>query len=64
MNEMKVFAHFAGVIKKVQTLAGGDGAFRITIDIPESSREAVKQLMDVQGTEICGFAVAKEEKSE
>lgn len=63
-EEMKVFTHFVGVVKKVQTLSGGDGAFRITIDIPETSVEAVKKLMDVQGTEVCGFAVAKESKAE
>ena len=63
-DELRVFAQFVGVVKKVQTLSGGDGAFRITIDIPETSREAVKKLMDVQGTEICGFAVAKADKSE
>ena len=61
-QDMKVFTHFVGVVKKVQTISTGDGAFRITIDIPESSKEAVKKLMDVQGTEVCGFAVAKEDK--
>jgi hypothetical protein len=63
-EEMRVFSHFVGIVKKVQTISTGDGAFRITIDIPETSREAVKKLMDVQGTEVLGFAVAKSQKKE
>ena len=53
------FSHFVGVIKKIQTIKGGDGAYRITIDIPLSSKEAVKKMMDVD-EEVCAFAVAKE----
>jgi len=61
-EKYKVFAHFAGIIKKIQTISTGDGDYRITIDIPASSKDAIKDLMDYQN-QVCGFAVAKAPQS-
>lgn len=61
----KVFTTFAGIIKKVQTTSSGDGDYRITIDVPRQYKDAVKELLDVEGmNEVCGFAVSKAPKKE
>ena len=63
MSQFKVFTTFAGIIKKVQTTSSGEGDYRITIDVPRNYKNAIKELLDVEGAnEICGFAVSKEEK--
>ena len=59
-DEYEVFTNFVGSISKVQTTSGGDGDFRITIDIPGRCMEAVKELMEAQNKRLlCAFAVAK-----
>lgn len=46
MENIKVLGHFVGIVKKVQTTI--DGGFRLTLDIPETNKEAAKALMDLQ----------------
>jgi hypothetical protein len=46
MENVKVLGHFIGVVNKVQTTR--DGGFRLTLDIPETNKEAAKLLMDLQ----------------
>lgn len=56
-------ARFPGVIKKVQTISTGDGAFRITIDIPENALEGMVELMKLQASpQVCAIIVATENK--
>ena len=58
MSAFKIVARFSGIIKKVQTVSGGDGAYRVTIDIPLTCKEEVKRLMDLQD-KVCGVAVGE-----
>lgn len=62
-KEYKTAARFPGIIKKVQTISTGDGAFRITIDIPENATQEVMELMKIQSKpQICAIIVATEEE--
>ena len=64
-KEYETAARFPGIIKKVQTMSSGDGAFRITIDIPENAAEAIMELMKIQSNpQICAIVVAKEKTKE
>jgi len=61
-DEYKVVASFPGIIKKVQTISTGDGAYRLTIDIPENAVEAIMELMKLQAKpQICAVSIGKKE---
>jgi hypothetical protein len=63
MSNFKVFTNFVGIIKKIQTVSTGDGDYRITIDVPRSCKNAIIQLLGIEGqNEIIGFSVSKEEQ--
>ena len=63
MSNPIVVATFECLIKKVQTLKGGDGAFRITLDIPQSEKEQVKNMMDIDlDTETVYIAMSRIER--
>lgn len=65
MSNFKVFTNFVGIIKKIQTVSTGDGDYRITIDVPRSCKNAIIQLLGIEGqNEIIGFSVSKEDKDE
>lgn len=56
-------ARFPGIVKKVQTISTGDGAYRITVDVPENAVEAMMELMKLQSKpQVCAIIVAKEIK--
>ena len=64
-DEFEVIAHLTGFIYKVQTLRGGDGEYRVTIDVPNTAkcREAIHHLMDCQTeSSLLAFAIAKKKK--
>ena len=67
-KEFKVFANVIGTIYKVQTLRGGDGDFRITIDLPmemlgRDQMDDIKELMRAEKEyALCFFSVAKQDK--
>ena len=68
VDEFKVFASFVGTIYKVQTLRGGDGDFRITIDVPMTmlGRDQMTAIAEIMRAEkdyrLVAFAAAKQEK--
>lgn len=68
-EEFKVFTNFIGTIYKIQTLKGGDGDFRITIDIPltmlgRDQMDAISALMRAeQSYSLVAFAAAKQDKA-
>ena len=40
-------AEFEAVLKKLQTIKGGDGAFRLTLDIPMIYKKEMAKLFDL-----------------
>jgi hypothetical protein len=63
-SNLKPLANVQAVIHKIQTLKGGDGAFRITLDVPEIHRDEIKHLFDVTEYETVFVAFVKREHEE
>lgn len=62
-KQYETVARFPGIIKKIQTISTGDGAYRLTIDIPENAVESIVELMKLQAKpQVCAVVVAKEKE--
>ena len=68
MEEMEAKSAFEAIIRKIQTVRGGDGAFRVTLDVPLSCKKDIKELFDVDEHEVIYVAIvrkfSKEEKKD
>lgn len=58
-NQFDPKSCFEAMIHKIQTLRGGDGSYRVTLDIPLIHRDQIKSLMDISDTETVFVAILK-----